>query len=35
VGTTEQVQVTIAWVGGSRTSGVIARPITRTTELST
>lgn len=35
VGTTEQVQVTIAWVGGSRTSGVIARPITRTTDLST
>lgn len=35
VGTSEQVQVTIAWVGGSRTSGVIARPITRTTDLST
>ncbi len=35
VGTSEQVQVTIAWVGGSRTAAVIARPITRTTDLST
>jgi hypothetical protein len=35
VGTSEQVQVTIAWVGGSRTRGVIARPITRTIGLRT
>ena len=35
VGTSEQVQVTIEWIGGCRTAGTITRPITRTTDLST
>lgn len=34
-GTSEQVQVTTEWVGGSETTGLIARPITRTADLST
>ena len=35
LGASEQVQVRIAWVGGSQTHGVVRRPIQRTDALST